>query len=329
MKKVFKKENLDYTDFSNSCLIGVSFDDCSLRFCQFKDSDLSYSKFENCDIYCSSFQNAVLYTTRFISCDATKADFNKSYLNGLRIKDTNVTHTIFGFYFNTGLERKPEKELYESLNYLQLELGKTNLPKNISELEKEYDGIYCITTNIIIRFIKTGNSNWRVFRRKSEIAKIIKNILEDNGYTDKSTDYYFFHRKFHRKSIQNWPLRFLDYFWGELFWGYGVRVKNPLIAFFINCIIFSLIYSFLPFVDNNSGIEFDDKILTVFSSNGGINYNGYLNVLYWSILISSLSVFGNMNVVGYAKVFSVIHVLISVLSLGLGVSALTRKMANI
>jgi uncharacterized protein YjbI with pentapeptide repeats len=99
IKQVYTGEVLDYTDFSNKCLIGVKFINCSLRFCNFKYSDLSYSSFESCDLYCSEFNDAVFYFTRILSCDATKIVLKDSYLNGIRLKDTVITYADFGNNF--------------------------------------------------------------------------------------------------------------------------------------------------------------------------------------------------------------------------------------
>lgn len=327
MKKVYRNEILDYKNFEQMCLIGIKFINCKIRFCNFKYSDLSYAIFDSCDLYCSNFDYAIIYTTRFHNCDATKAIFAESYLNGIRIKDTVVTYTNFGNSFNTGKERKPIKidKITDKTLVLQLE---QKLPDKINNIESQYDCIHCTTTGIAISFIQPEEDNLRVWRRKSEIAKCVKNILEENGYHDKSLEYYYHHRKFLRKSHKNIFSRFLDYFFGELFWGYGVKVSNPVIAYFVNCAVFSIVYSVLPFFDVKSGILTKNQVIHVFDGTH-FDFCNYLEILYSSILISSLSVFGDIHVVGIAKIFAILHVLFSILSLGLGITALTKKMANI
>nr|WP_319270541.1 pentapeptide repeat-containing protein [uncultured Draconibacterium sp.] len=327
MKKIYENEILDYSDFQGLCLIGIKFIKCSIRFCNFTHTDLSYANFELCDIYCSNFNYAVLYTTRFISCDATKAIFAESYLNGIRISESVVTYTEFGFSFNTHKERKPVKSYDEEDKFVVIKLG-DRLPGSIEEVEKNYEGIYCLTSNTIIVFKDTNSEKRRVWRRKGEISKVIQRVLSENGYDDKSLDYYFQSRRFSRKASSRGLYRFWDYVWGQLFWGYGVKVTNPVIGFFVNALWFSGIYSVLPLFCSSCGIKKGTDIITVFTKNG-FDLSNYLEILYSSILISSLSVFGDVSVSGAAKVFVVLHVLISILSVGLGITALANRMAKI
>lgn len=327
MDQIFENECLDHTDYSNHCLIGVKFINCLLRFCDFQGCDLSYTTFENCDLYRSNFDHAVIYTTRLHSCDLTKARFVHSFLNGIRIKDTIVTYTEFGYEFKTSMERKPCKITEVTPGFYECATGP--MESAVSAIEQNYQGIYNPASGYAIKFSDPNQEDWRIWRRKSETAKVIKNILEENGYKDKSIEYYFFHRKFLRKSMQNKLLRSLDYFWGELFWGYGTKIANPVIGFFINSVFFSIVYAILPYIFKDSGMKTSSDIIYVIGPDLGTSLLRYLDILYGSILISSLSVFGNIDVAGWAKLFSLIHILISVLSIGLGMASLTKKMANV
>jgi len=324
MQSNYNEQILDYQDFSNKCLIGIQFKNCSIRFCKFNNSDISYAKFESCDLYNTTFQDSVLYFTRIIDCDATKAKFKDAFLNGIRIKDTVITYAEFGITFNTNKERKSVLVKDVGDDFFKCAIG-TEISQ-IRDIENNFKGIYLIDSNIAIKFIDTDDSD--SWRRKSEVALQIKKITEENGYTDKALNYYFLHRKFLRKSFKSKFHRFFDYVFNELFWGYGVRIINPVITFFVNCIFFSIVYSLLPIFDFNSGIRISDKIIIVFNGNFHTGILAYLEILYSSILISSLSLFGNIDVAGFGKPFVILHVLISVLLIGLGLSALSKKLAN-
>lgn len=324
--RTFENQIFDYSDFSGKCLVGVKFLNCSVRFCNFSNSDLSYSLFESCDLYQSKFNEAVLYFTRISNCDATKAVFTDSFLNGIRIQNTVVTYTEFGQDFKTGHERKSTISSNVTDEYLKLNTGDT-LP-DITNLEATFKGIYVIDNNIAIQFINADKDKWRILKRKSEISLSIKKILEENGYKDKSLHYYFLHRQYFRKSKRNSIIRFFDYVGNELFWGYGVRLLNPVLSFFINCIFFSIIYSILPVLNEESGMAISGDVIHVISNPLGINFIEYFKILYGSFLISSLSVIGDIDFVGYAKIFVVLHTMISVLLIGLGITALSKKLAN-
>lgn len=327
VQHIYQNINLDFTDFSNKCLVGIKFVKCNIRNCKFVNSDLSYVIFESCDLYRSDFSGAILYFTRLNDCDATKASFVNAFLNGIRFKDTVITYAVFGEDFNTGIERKSIESNLVNENFLQLNIGDNIL--DIKVLENKYDGLFIKDNNIAIEFIKNNNENqWRVLRRKSEIAISIKNIFEENGYKDKSLHYYFLHRQFLRKSNKNFVLRFVDYVGNELFWGYGVKPLNPIVFFFVNCFIFSIIYSFLPLINDRSGIKYYGKIIKIFDDSYHLNLLSYLKVAYTTFLFSTLSVFGDVDIVGYGRIFVVIQVSVSVLLIGLGVTSLSKKLAN-
>ncbi|HMG13898.1 MAG TPA: pentapeptide repeat-containing protein [Saprospiraceae bacterium] len=326
MKSIFQDEVLDYQDFSNKCLIGVKFKNCSIRFCKFDNSDISYAEFDSCDLYNTTFSGSVFYFTRVSDCDATKAKFTDSFLNGIRLKDTVITYAEFGVDFKTNKERKSIQIESVSDKFLICHTGDSINP--ITNIEKDFIGIHSTDKKIAFEFIATESSEWKTWRRKSEVALQVKKIIEDNGYTDKALEYYFLHRRYLRKSYANIFHRFLDYSCNELFWGYGVRILNPVIVFFLNSILFSVLYSILPLLNPNSGIKYYGKIVNLFNETFAVGLIKYFEILYSSILISCLSLFGDIDIVGYGRPLAILHVLISVLSIGLGVTALSKKLAN-
>jgi hypothetical protein len=328
IKKKYQSEILDYTDFSNQCLIGVHFSKCSLRFCSFRHSDLSYTIFEECDLYSTDFEESVLYSTRIHNSDCTKTSFVKAFLNGLKVKEIFVVKTNFGFDFNTNKERKPILVSETNIeNFYVCPLGK--MQSSVKEIEDNNIGIFCPTTNIAIKFIDTTKDKRNVWLRKSEISKILKLILEQNGYSDKSLDYYFYHRRFLRKSQNNIFKRMIDFLFGELFWGYGVRIVNPMISFFINLFFFAILYVLSPYIFSEpSGMCIDQNLLFVYTQEEGFCVANFFEILYGTTLISALSAFGSIAVIGFARIFAILQILISIVLLGIGITALGKRMAN-
>lgn len=322
-------ENISFinSDFSNQCLIGMVFIGCKLNHTNFSGADLSYAQFINCDLYCTNFNNSILYSCIIKDCDCTKASFREACLNGIKVQNVIIPHIEFDDVFVTGKERKQNYDLslLDNKNIYKISIG-SKLGQSIQQLEEQYDGIYC--NNILIIFIDPQIDQLRVWKRKSEIANIIKMIYDNNGYKDKAIDYYYYQRKFQRKSYNSCIKRMFEYLFQDFFWGYGVRILNPIKSFCISIFIFSLIYAVLPYLDSNSGLLYDEQILKVFDGSC-LSMSTYLDILYNSFLISSLSIFGSTNVIGYAKLFVVIQILIAILLLGLGVAALGKKMSNV
>lgn len=322
-------ENISFIndDFSNQCLIGVVFIGCKLNHANFTGTDLSYAQFINCDLYCTNFNNSILYSCVIRDCDCTKASFREACLNGIKVQNVIIPHIDFDDAFVTGKERKQSYNLslMKEKNIYKTNLG-YKLEKSIQEIEEQYEGIY--SNNILILFIDPQLDHLRVWKRKSEIANIIKMIYDNNGYKDKAIDYYYYQRKFQRKSYKSWIKKHVEYLFQDFFWGYGVRISNPIKSFTLSIIFFSIIYSVIPYIDSQSGLLYNDEILKIFEDSC-LNFSTYLDILYNSFLISSLSIFGSITVVGYAKIFVVIQILIAILLLGLGVAALGKKMSNI
>lgn len=345
IKKVYTNENLDRIDFSNRCFVGVHFVNCSLRKCMFNGCDLSYVRFENCDLYESTFDYAVLYHTRIKDCDATKAVFNKSFLSGIRILNTVIIRTNFGNDFKTHKERKSVEVCDVNNKYLLVNLG--DKIDKITSIEQKYEGIYISDTEIAIKFYEISNEafekrkwesiyknpDWRAWRRKSDIAIMIKRILEENGMKDQSLHYYYLHRVHLRRTMLNPFQAALDYLVNDQFWGYGVKSRQPILFFYINTLVFSIIYSILPYVNKFSGLKLNDEIILICTKDedGSICFSllAFVKVYYYSLLLSCLAVFGDMDIVGYGKIFAIMHVMISVLLIGLGITALAKKLANV
>ncbi|MDB1122247.1 pentapeptide repeat-containing protein [Vibrio algarum] len=316
--------NFDYENFDRKFLDGIEFKNCTFRHCSFKGADLSHVIFTDCDLYCANFEGAVLYFTRVISCDGTKAIFKNAMLNGIRFKDTICTSIDFGDEAKLGYERKRINDEDIISSFYTVKRG--DIIPDIHELESSQPGIRRMNSDHGYIFKRKEDDLNRTYKRKSEVYKSIYRVLMDNNYSGHATSYYYKHRKYLRMSKGRNISSFFEYVLSELIWGYGVKVKNPIISFLLNIFFFSLIYMVIPLI-NNQGVMLDGDLLSPLScnSNGLVEY---LNLVYISLLISCLSVFGDISLIGIAKVFVVIQLIFSVVSLGLTISVFTKKMSH-
>lgn len=76
-------------------------------------------------------------------------------------------------------------------------------------------------------------------------------------------------------------------------------------------------------------MSINNKLVYIYNTDTGVLISEYLKILYGSFLISSLSIFGSVDVHGIACLFAIIQIQISILLLGLGVTALGKRMSNI
>ncbi|MET1281332.1 pentapeptide repeat-containing protein [Vibrio navarrensis] len=325
MQRKYVDMNFDYESFDNKFLDGIEFNNCTFRHCSFKGADLSHVIFTGCDLYCSNFEGAVLYFTRVISCDGTKANFKDAMLNGIRFKDTICTSIDFGDKVKLGYERKRINDENLMSGFYTVKLG-GGIP-DIHELESSQQGIRCMHSDHGYIFKHKEDDINRTYKRTSEVYKSIYRILMDNNYPDRAYNYYYQYRKYLRMSKGRGTSSFIEYILSELIWGYGIKIENPIYAFFLNIVFFSLVYTLIPLL-HSDGIALDGDLLSPLSctENGFIEY---LNLVYISLLISCLSVFGDVSIVGVAKIFVVIQLVFSVISLGLTVSIFTKKISHI
>lgn len=85
--------------------------------------------------------------------------------------------------------------------------------------------------------------------------------------------------------------------------GYGVRITNPILVYFGNVLFFAIIYSTLPYLDecNPSGMAIKNEVIRVYIPDCGLSIDAIGNIIYGSILISSLSIFGTVEVLGMGE----------------------------
>jgi hypothetical protein len=242
-------------DFQSTCQIGRIFTDMDLRGANFSNCDLSYARFENCDLYEANFAGAMLYHCSFSDCELTKASFEGTYLSGFRMRGGDLTHAEFDLRPAIGAVRKPlrvaqpESNLYESRGWLSAGTGEA-IPA-ISTIEAQYRGIYSPDFHSAVVFsTDAAPEKWRSSRRREEVCKILRVQLQANGYSDKALDFYFEERRFRRRAIRpgpsHWPRRFVDFLFGELFWGYSTRPLRPVATYAILLTLTSVAYLFLP-----------------------------------------------------------------------------------
>jgi hypothetical protein len=324
----FTDQDFDNRDFSNQCVIGVRFVRCRIRRSNFSGADLSYAIFEDCDLYETKFVDAVLYTCRISGCDATKADFSRALLNGIRFKDTDITHAIFGNEFEIGKNRKwttQDRLLGSVLRTKSL----VTMKSSIRSVEACFDGIFCEDTEHAIQFIDDpDDQRWRKWRRRSEVAKTVERLLIENGYRDRSLAVYFMYRYYNTRADQSRLRRIARQFFLEWVWGYGVRILRPAVAWTIVVLVFAAIYGLLPLWNPTAGLSVSGPPRGLLES-GKVYWDRLGDFLFFSCQLSTLSVYGDMKPVGAAKLIALLQQVMSVIIVGLGVAATTRRIGNV
>lgn len=326
-KTTYEGEILDGRDFSRRCLLGVRFTQCSLRRCSFEASDLSYAAFEECDLYECSFRGAALYVTKFFQCDATKAQFDGALVSGVRIRDTDVTHVEFGADLTIGKNRKRDTIGKEGNGYLVCKFAEQISDPKL--LEKNYNGIYCPTTHISIAFIDEGpEEQWRIHRRRSEVAKILERVLNENGYKDRSLGMYYKMRYYQTRATRNFLGRYLKIIFFEWLWGYGVKPLRPAFSSLMVALLFAGAYAALPFVSPLSGVGSSAGPTLVYS-NGAISPDGVRDILVFALQVATISIYGDINPIGLGKWLAILQTIGSVVMIGLLVATVTRRIGNV
>lgn len=318
-------------NFENQCLIGVRFVRCAIRRSNFSNADLSYAVFEGCDLYETKFVGAVLYTCHFRDCDATRADFSGAFLNGIRFRDTDITRTEFGSTFDVGRNRKRLALNQITGNVLHTTSGAVT--GSIQSIEQQYEGVVCVgaSQSYAIQFVTEGaEEQWRVWRRKSEVAKTIERLQLENGYKDKSMSAYFAFRRFETRSQQSRVRRLARVFFLEWIWGYGTSVGRPTLAWMLLVLMFTAVYAILPAYSTTSGlvlspVGFPERPF----AEGVVYWQRLSDIFVFSCQVSSLSVYGDVKPVGVAKWIALLQQVLSVVLVGAGVAAITKRIGNV
>lgn len=325
----FKDLIFERVDFSGRLLIGARFENCSLRHCNFQDSDLSYVRFTGCDLYCADFANSSLYACWFNNCDLTKASFAQAYMSGMRMSDVDVTHASFGEAIRVGKNRK-SLSLVENESKPVFPFG-SKIP-SINQIESDSQGIGVSGFFLWIEFSEDPKSeSWRMWRRRSEVCKILKRIHLENGYLEKATRYYYLERVYRRFSMPKGIERFTDWFFGDCLWGYGVVSKKAVISLFISVLIFAGIYLLLPIMHSGSGIKMPSgKIAHISLAMTSLEW--IINVtyaIYFSALTAMISSFGDVTPLGWCKLVASIQLACSVVLISLLLASIAKRIANI
>lgn len=253
----------DKTTYRATCQIGTEFRNLDLRGVDFSDADLSYATFVDCDLYGATFEGAMLYHCTFVDCEMTKASFQGAYLSGFRLRNVDLTHAEFDPRPIVGDVRKPlliphpQADFWETRGWLTVERG-APLP-DVTTVESEYRGVYCPEFHSAIVFSSDPeNERWRSQRRREEVCKIVRIQLQANGYAFKALDYFYEERRFRRLALRpgpfRWLRRFVDFVFGQLFWGYSTRPGRAVLAYALILGLVGSVFFAMPTLIPGSGI---------------------------------------------------------------------------
>ncbi len=327
---VYKNVVLDKTVFSSRILVGARFEGCSLRDCDFSRADLSYARFIDCDLYRSNLTGAMLYACWFSNCDLTKAEFSNSYMSGFRLSNVDITHTSFGNSVQLGKNRKSVAISDRNETTPLLPFG--SKIETISQFEESTSGIGVEGFHLWVELtVDPQGEEWRQWRRRSEVCKILKRVHLENGYFEEATNYYYLERLYKRFAMPWGWRRFADWFFGDLLWGYGVGWHKAVMVLLVSILFFSCIYLALPALGSGNGLMLPSGEVAKISHSLGLKKSsanaGY--TLLFSILTASLTGFQDIIPIGWGKLIVTIQVVFGILMISLLVASFAKRIANI
>jgi hypothetical protein len=335
---------VDGVDYSYKCMIGVEFRDCNLRNVNLTGSDLSYARFIGCDLYQADFSQTVLYAAWFVHCDMTKAVFEKSFLSGIRISDCNVTHTVFGSTIDVGRVRKSHSVQYDKgvlvagsgagngHGILQVEFGAPIVGAKV--IEETYSGIYCEGFDRVIQFSDDAmHEQWRAWRRREEIAKILKVVYLDNGYYERGLKYYYLERQFRRRAMpwlsRKGLSRLVDFVTGEVLWAYGTSLLRPFLVYCAATIGAAVALLSMPSWTSTGGVLLGSckasKCTPISLVHGGLNTIS--DVAYY--LVTAAVGNNSYDAVGTGRIIFLAYNILALVLLSLWFASVARRLANI
>lgn len=320
-KKFLKSLGFDHNkpirnaNFSNIFLVGIVFDGIDFQNCNFNNSDLSYATFNNCNLYKCTFENAMLYVTRINNSVLIRANFSGSYLYGAQIKNVESTLAIFD-YLN-----------FESV-FRQTRVGNENIQKiytfnspcAVYTLARH--SYSCNGETIIYRKFKRGE-RWL---RKAETYNIIKRLLKEGGYVERSSKFYYLERQSRRKTIKHFGKKFIEFIF-EITCGYGERPWRSATCLLLVWIGFAFVYPVLPEIKSNTNIAICKEVLNwTDCTDITSSLEMICNSLYFSATTMTTLGYGDGVPSGIlARVVVVLQTFIGMLFFALFVATLTRR----
>lgn len=318
-KDLFNKD-LKGMDFSNRILVGANFHGSDCTGCNFSNCDLSFAIFKETNLYRANFSGAKLYVTKFEDCDLTRAIFKKSFPYGIKfIGNVNITYADFSDFEIEELRRS--HGFYISNEHF----------KDIS-FGSKFDKHNSIVTNFKVNQIKIIFREFKTFEKamqKSQVFSRLKRVFAENNFMEEAGFYHYYERywltrSFYRHlpletpkliSYKNRIIRTCYSYMSEIISGYGERPLNTIIALVIWILLLSGVYMILPLISSESYIMINGKI---------IDFHEIINSIYYSSSILTIK-FGDIHVIGYAKVLTIIESIGGILIIAILIASLVRK----
>ncbi len=301
-------------DLSNRYLVGISFNDIEFINCDFSNSDLSYSTFQNCNLYKCNFNFSMLYVTRIKNSILIRTNFSGSFLYGAQIK--NVEPTLAEF---------------NSLNFETM--------FRQTHIQHDFDGIRCKNFSYCDAINLTGNNyscngekiEYREFKqgekwlRQAETFNLVKRLLKEGGYLERSAKFYYLERRARRRAEQGFFNKCTEYLF-EIFCGYGERPLRSIVWLLLIWFVFAFVYPLLPNIESDSGVSLSGVTLDWLQVH---NHNELFltlhNSLYFSAITMTTLGYGDGLPSGWAKEIVILQTFFGMLFFAIFVATITRK----
>lgn len=247
-QNAFKGKNISKKNLSHKILIGMNFSETICECVDFRFSDLSFATFKGTNLYHADFEGAILYCTVFEDCNLTRANFNRSYIYGVKFKSyVNVTYCTFKDIKTEDKRRIGYNENLNNHYYKKLSCGGF---LNAHEL-----GDYFSCNGIYLHLVQ--REKYDKEREMSQIYNRLKRIYKENFFNKEAANCYYLERYWHRKSfckqdlsgqiINNRFSRFhhtICAYLAESICGYGERPLRVILWILFGWIIFALYFMF-------------------------------------------------------------------------------------
>jgi hypothetical protein len=324
---VLKDLKLDGINWSRRFLVGLAFENCSLRFADFTACDLSHCRFVDCDLYRANFGRSVLYTCWFINSDMTRADFAAAKLSGFRLRNVDVTQTSFGLEEELvlGANRRTLNEVPTGASGVRTnELGDLI---DLSTYEIGVNYVVAKDAGLVIHIARDPLSeSWRQARRSSEAYRYLKQMFASNGDLDSAYRCHYLEHVSKRRASRSWLYRLADWFFGDLLSGYGTNWRKCIRSLILLTLITTGFYALMPhfggsIVFDSAGYKLQLTAATDFS--GVMRTLG--DAVYFSMMQTTLVGATGYTVTGTAKGVVLIHTLLAAFMLGSTLATIFRR----
>lgn len=291
---------------------GVKFKDCSFSNIEFTNLTTSDNNFE---IVSAIFEHCKAFMMELDNCVASDIVFNKSNFISTKIRNTNISYSIF-------LTCDFHSMTVEGSNFKGVRIIKPKSP-NIdirdSMLKTEFN------EKTYLSLIETDRNDDQRIKKTVRLYKTFARQYKEVDLMDKYGEYFFLSKKtslFREKKTFNKVTSFI----GLISCGYGER---PFYSLYISVVILFLsAFLYMAFGIRVGTIDGSHHIITGISNNFDIALQDFGTCLHFSIVTFTTVGYGNIVPIGNSIIVSSAEMILGVIMIAVWTSTLVRKMTR-